>query len=296
VVAVGLGLAMLGGTLSWRGIYLSLLLLTSAGLIETVCVGQINGIVVVLLASFFWAWRRQCHWLACAALATAVALKATPVALVAFYATRKGWKWVLRLAAIVMMWFLLAEILIPAGHLTSSFVDALRWASDQPVNDSAAAMLNYSLSASISRFLHARFHSVMPRTWTVVHRGKLLLLALLLGATYLRYRRRPVVAANALFVSCSTCMVLAPNIVWLHHATLLIPAFFVLLAEPNNWVAFATALLALLCLQSTRCLEFYLQVHPALPSGIGQVLLLAASAIYMVADAGPITDRNREAV
>jgi uncharacterized membrane protein len=93
-------------------------------------------------------------------------------------------------------------------------------------------------------------------------------------------RRADRAATRALAVACTVCMVLAPNIVWLHHVVLLIPGLWILLVEAKSRALFLIAVAALLCLQSLRCLQFELGVAPAIPSAVGQLILIAGSVLY----------------
>src|SRR5262249_9426763 len=74
-IAAVLCIVVMAGSLRWPRALVCVLLLTSAGVIESTYLGQINGIVILFLAVFFVAWRRNAFPLACAALAVAICLK-----------------------------------------------------------------------------------------------------------------------------------------------------------------------------------------------------------------------------
>jgi Glycosyltransferase family 87 len=282
-VAVCASLALLMGRPSWTRVSACLLLLSTAGVVETIQIGQINALVLFFLVAFFCAWQRQRHWLACAALAIAICLKGTPVIFAALLLTRDGWRWALLLVGLVAALFVVGQLLIPADHLTSSYLDAVWWASAPArIRNPFSALFNYSLSVSIPALVLHLGPRAAPLAWSLVHWGKLAVLALLLGGAYLAYLRSggTAKARDLLFVTCTVCMVLAPNIVWLHHAILLVPAFWVLMAESDRPLVWALALLALCTFQMTRVSSHASPLGPALVFGVAQLLLLLAVLAY----------------
>src|SRR5262249_34141559 len=91
----------------------------------------------------------------------------------------------------------------------------------------------------------------------------------------------------ALFATCAVTMVLAPNIVWLHHAALLIPGLFILLAESHSTVVVAATLIAMFCIQCVRCVEAHLALPAYAVFGFAQVLLLVACAAFVTMSLAP---------
>jgi len=278
VAAVLIALAVLAGSMSWRAVVVGALLLSSAGMLESTCIGQINGFVVLLVALFWWSWQRRAPRLAAIWLATAICLKTTPLAFVPLLCRRGQRAAPLMLVLGVLGWLCLAEYLIPAPHVTWSFWHALRAASAEYVDN----LWNYSLSVIIPMMLRRVTH--IDLSWTTVHTVKLAMLVALLAASYVIYvlRQGARSATVALFVTCNVCMVVAPNIVWLHHAALLIPAFWLLLVEPQDRLESLLALLALLCFQSTRCLQAQLGIPAHRSFAAGQLLLIAATGALLV--------------
>jgi hypothetical protein len=273
IVAVVAALGLLARQLGWWSACVSLLLLGSAGMIETVYIGQINALVVFCIALFFWAWRRDRHLLACGALAAAISLKITPSVFVVLFLARGKLRWLGPLAACVAVLFLTAEVLIPAAHLTSSFLTSFQWAARQAVVGS----LNYSLSFSVPRIVRESYGFTLD--WHIIHRIKLLVLAALLGTSYLAYLRRGAALTSALFVTANVCMVIAPNIVWLHHTALWLPALWILLVDSKSGILIAIALAAQLCIQAATCADVFLHIGPAVLVDLAQLMLLAACAL-----------------
>jgi glycosyl transferase family 87 len=278
LIAALLCVAILADQIDWPQRYVACLLLTSAGLIETLCAAQINGIVIVLLATFFRAWKRGAHGVSAMLLAAAICLKASPLVFAIFFCTRRHGKWLLALGAWVGGLFALAAFLIPSPHLTASFLASLRWISGQePV-----PVWNYSLSAGVPALLR-RFIGI-DLSWTTVHTVELGILAAMLLTSYVSYTLNPGAPKRiaALFVACNVCMVLAPQILWLHHAALLIPGLWMLLIESDSRVVPTICFLALLAFQCTRCLQAELNVPPTAPCAASQVLVIVASTLFVV--------------
>lgn len=283
VLAVCASLVILaGGRLCWWRACVALLLLTSAGLVESTMVGQINGLVVLGVVTFFVAWRAERPGVACVALAIAICLKATPIVFAALFLKRDHIKWLLPLGASVAGLLLLAQLIIPAGHLAQSYLDAFRWAASPERIQNLTEAYNYSLSVALPKLLFRLGGTLTPTTWDALHWGKLTLLTVVLGAACVGYVKDGHCHStrDTLFVVCNVCMVLAPNMVWLHHAALLIPAFWFLLAESNSRAVVGLAMIALLCFQCTRWLPSYTGVEPAFVFGLGQVVLLGATLLY----------------
>ena len=261
-------------------LYWCILLLTSSGVIESTYIGQVNAMVVLLLVLFWWAWQRDRHVLACAALAGAICLKTSPAVFALLFLTRTDWRWVLLLAAFVTAALLGAQAVVPAAHLNASFVAAFSWASQQPLQLGwMGSSWNYSLSISGAPLLNRVAGTTL--SGLSVHWGKLTLLMWLAGSAAYLARDRSATRTRALFVTCNICMVVAPTLVWLHHGTLLLPALWTLL-ETGSVPLRALTLLALLCFQSTRWLQFDTQVPPSAPFAVGQLLLVLACAVYMM--------------
>lgn len=288
VLAVCASLVILAGRrLCWRRACVALLLLTSAGVVESTMVGQINGFIVLGVVTFLAAWRADRPGIACAALAITICLKATPIVFAALFLRRDHVKWFLPLAASVAVLWLLAQLIIPAGHLAQSYLEAVRWAASlERIQHLKGVDYNYSLSIALPQLLFRLGGRLTPTTWEAVHWGKLTLLAAVLGAACVAYVNdgRCPSTRDTLFVVCNVCMVLAPNIVWLHHAVLLIPAFWFLLAESNGRAVVGLAMIALLCFQCTRWLPSHTGIEPALVFGLGEVVLLGATLLYATAD------------
>jgi protein involved in polysaccharide export with SLBB domain len=72
----------------WR-LWTASLLLCSAGLVETIYIGQINAVVLLLIVIFWRAWQAERHWLASTALAAALCLKLTPIVFAILFVTRR---------------------------------------------------------------------------------------------------------------------------------------------------------------------------------------------------------------
>ena len=264
----------------WRPLtaVLAVFALSSAGLLETLYVGQINTFVVALLALFLWAWRRQRPVVACVALGLAISLKTTPVVFIALFLTRQSWQWLLLLAVVLFVAFLAAALAIPAPHLVTSFLDATRWASGQMVGPD----FNYALTSLVDLLAKGSRHQTL--LWLALRRAKLVVLGTLLLASYVPYVRRPQDGAtrDALFITCNLCAVLGPNLFWLHHATLLIPAAWLLLTErPTPRVAAVTGL-ALMAIQVSRPGAVWAAIPVAAVVDVAQLLLLLACALHLV--------------
>jgi hypothetical protein len=257
----------------WAG----MLLLTSAGSIESIYVGQINGFVVLLVAAFWCAWQAKRPLLAGSLLAGAVALKATPLVFVVLLLRDRDWRSLAALGIASVVLLVAAESLIPGPWLLPEYLSAMRWAADQFVY----LATNYSLSAIVPVLSETWFHVAL--NWRLVHWIKLAMLASLLAVTVLVHGRRirnrdP---AGIVFVVCNVVMVLAPNLLWLHHEALLIPAYWWLLtAVPRPAVTILTVG-SLLGFQSLRALYSRWAVAPTLPGFAAQVLLLAACLVVL---------------
>lgn len=274
-----LGVRLLAGPRWWQRWRVAVLLLTSAGFIESTYLGQINGLVIACVSVFLFAWRRESYWLASFALAAAICLKITPLILAVFFLTRTHWKWLMAVAGFVVGWHAIAQLLIPVPHLTGSFIATLWWASEQLNYGPFGILHNYSLSVAVPAFLRALVGVQVPPM--AVHRLKLIILMVLVAVTYAFYvrRRRSVDATNALFVQCNLCGFLAPNIVWLHHAALLMPALWVVLVDAESSLLAAVCLAALFCFQAAPGLHSVFGVLPRGPFVAGEVLLLAVGVL-----------------
>jgi hypothetical protein len=289
IAAAVLSVGLLAGRLDGWRLWTASLLLCSAGLVETIYIGQINAVVLLLIVIFWRAWQAERHWLASTALAAALCLKLTPIVFAILFVTRRRWKWLVAVVACTGVFMLTAECIFPSAHL-SSFVESLRVFSSL----ASEGEWNYSLSSVIPT-LSGRFSTYLP-DWHLVHAAKLVALAGLLAAGYAAFA----VSADALgsgkvlAAACSVVMVLAPNIVWLHHAALLIPGLWLLIAESNDCAVIALSLAALLLLQSVRCASSFLGGPPGLFVGAAQVLLFVASGLWTwrtLQHASPISSR-----
>jgi hypothetical protein len=258
--------------------------------LETLWSGQVNLIASLLLTAFLWAWRRRARTVACASLAAAICLKGAPVALIPLFLTRSRWRWLAPLAAWVAGLWLTAALLVPAPHLTASFFGSAAWVLQRQPPYSE---WNCSLSSIIPHLLE--YFSAHTLSSTTVQTAKLIGLTLLLGASYATYvaRAHTPRATNALFATCSICMVILPNIVWLHHFALLLPAFWILLAEAGTTAVCALAVVALLGVQCARCTQAHLGVPPGWPLGIAQVALLLACVWCTASVLGESSHRRR---
>jgi hypothetical protein len=275
IAAAVLSVGLLARRLDRRRLWTASLLLCSAGLVESIYIGQINAVVLLLIVIFWRAWQAERHWLASTALAAAVSLKLTPIVFAILFVTRRKWKW---LGVVVMctgVFTLTAEYIFPSAQF-SSFVESLRVFSAQPPESE----WNYSLSSVIPTLLD-QFSTYRP-DWHLVHVAKLVVLAGLVAAGYAAFAVSADAAGSAkvLAAACSVAMVLAPNIVWLHHAALLIPGLWFLIAEPNERAVIAISLAALLLLQCVRCGSWFLGAAPGLFAGAAQVLLVIASGLW----------------
>jgi len=255
------------------------LLLTSVGVIESVYRGQVNLFVLLTMAVFWRAFQAEWMWVACIALGTAICLKLTPIVFAISLMTRRHWRWLVVVVVVVVLWFAAAAAVIPAGHLTTSFIDALRWASQQSEPNAIAALWNFSLSSSLPTVLqtYTRLHI----EWQTMQDVKLLLLVVVLSITYAAYAYGSVTRIAFLMV-CNVVMVLAPQLVWIHHFALLIPALVVVLVPMDDAIVAWMTLIACLCFQSARLLQVHVGIHPALPFACGQLLLLAAVILFLL--------------
>lgn len=251
------------------------LLLVSSGLVETLAIGQINALVLLVVSLLIWAWERRKLGLASAALGVAICLKATPAWLAILFLRRGTWRWLGVTAGIAVGFNLAAEIFIPAPPLTQSYLEAIRWAAARQV----PSEWNHALSAHLPEtiaLLTGRHVS-----WGAVHVIKVFSLATLLLASFSVWVRQgdsPLTRAN-LVAAATTGMVLAPNLLWLHHAALLIPAFWFLLTATRDPLVVGGALIAWVCIQGTRCLQAALQVSPEGPMQTAQVVLYLSCTV-----------------
>ena len=255
-----------------RPLYTAALLLTSAGVIESTRCGQINGFVVLLVVGFSSLWHGGRRGLAAGVLATATCLKTTPLLLTVMFLRRRDWKWIGVFVGIVVLWCGLAAWLIPAAHVNRSFLESLRWSAQQYFYWG----WNYSLSVSVPVLLHE--WGKIDVTFVTFHWTKLMFLALLLVAAWAVFiaTDSSTAAGDMLFVVSNVCMVLAPNLVWLAHAALLIPAYWFFLARSRDVGLMVLAALSLLAFQLVRPLQTAALISPAAPTAVAQLLLLAA--------------------
>jgi hypothetical protein len=265
----------------WKG-FVALLLMTSAGMLETWHCGQINVVVVVLTTGFWLAWRREQPAVASGCLAAAICLKTTPLALLVFYLTPRRLAWTPIVVAMVAGWLLLSVALIPQPRILSAFGEAMRMGAGDP----HAYAWNNSLSVSIASMI-VELTGWTP-SWEAVHTGKLALLGAMVGLVYLPYALRGTSerAGAALFVAITVAMVLAPNLVWLHHAALLAPAIWVLLVECELPLVRGLTLVALLLMQAQRFWQWHLAYENTYPFAIAQLLLIAAALRFAAHDEG----------
>jgi len=269
--------ALRAGHLSTYAASLGVILLASAGSLETIHCGQINLVVLVFLALMIDAWRHRRYALASVALAVAICLKATPIVFAILFLTRRRWKWLCATAFFVGLMFLGAMALLPPHGLTMSFLSALWWASHQEVNN----IWNNSLSIFIPSVLQGWSGGYID--WKLVQSVKLVALLSMLLVAYRVYlaRQESRHAENALLVACTFSMVFAPNILWLHHAALLIPAFWICLTELESLPMRCATALSLLLIQVLRWYQWGLGRSDSAPFAVAQLILVLVALAYV---------------
>jgi hypothetical protein len=200
-----------------------LIFATYEAMFDSLRLGQVDGLIVLLLALSFLALRRGQTWLVGAPLAGAAVLKLSPAIVIGFFAWRRNWR-VVAGAAIVGVVLLGVSIAVAGWDNHRTFVEDI----SPRLSKGSTFYDNVSISGALARGYFGEaywYHEDEVPDWPLALRAVSLLLGagLVIGGYILG--RKDVEAGFML--SCATAVLVSP-IAWSFYPIWLVPSFLFL--------------------------------------------------------------------
>jgi hypothetical protein len=214
-----------------------LIFATFEAMFDSLRLGQVDGLIVLLLALSFLALRRGRPWLVGAPLAGAAILKLSPAIVIGYFAWRREWR-VVAGAAIAGSALLALSVLVAGWQNHVTFVEEIM----PRLSRGSTFYDNISLGGALARGYFGEaywYHEDEVPAWPLGLRAAALLLggAFVIGG-YVFARKE---AEVGFMLACATAVLVAP-IAWSFYPTWLIPSLLFLVyryEQRRDWARLA---------------------------------------------------------
>jgi hypothetical protein len=240
-----------------------------APFVETLVIGQANGLILLGIVVFVYGIiDSRFRWIGDFGLAFVIAVKISPLLLLAYPFLRGDWKRILRVGICLLVLVLLA-LLFFGIQPWMQFAEVFPALFSSPSSHALTSLMDWGVYESPLMGLEI---PGLKSIFTVI------LLAVWVGAI-LRYRRKTSVV-DIYYLGVVT-MTIASSLVWFHHFVFLVfPIFYLMLPnelQPWHKTIANLTVIAFLCIQSDRMVTQI--IHMPLSAMFGYLLLYVLALI-----------------